>query len=145
MTVPNFMSKSIFLSGFTQGVALCTPFSPRGMIRQKYPAQIGLNPQKHPPEVFYKKGVIQNLARFKWKNLCQIFFFFFVGLRPATLLKKRLWHRCFPVNVAKFLRAPFLQNSSGRLLLWKEGDHSPPLSKSSGKFIENICSVIQFK
>ena len=28
--------------------------------------------------------------------------------RPATLLKKRLWHRCFPVNFAKFLRAPIL-------------------------------------
>ena len=33
--------------------------------------------------------------------------------RPATLLKKRLWHRCFPVNSAKFLRTPFLQNTSG--------------------------------
>ena len=30
------------------------------------------------------------------------------GLRPATLLKKRFWHRCFPVNFAKFLRTPFL-------------------------------------
>ena len=38
-------------------------------------------------------------------------------LRPATLLKKRLWQRCFPVNFAKFLRTPFLQNTSGRLLL----------------------------
>ena len=28
------------------------------------------------------------------------------GLRPATLLKKRLWHRCFPLNFAKFLRTP---------------------------------------
>ena len=28
------------------------------------------------------------------------------GLRPATLLKKRLWHRCFPVNFAKFLGTP---------------------------------------
>ena len=28
-------------------------------------------------------------------------------------LKKRLWHRCFPVNVAKFLRTSFLQNTSG--------------------------------
>ena len=27
-------------------------------------------------------------------------------LMPATLLKKRLWHRCFPVNFAKFLRTP---------------------------------------
>ena len=29
-------------------------------------------------------------------------------LRPATLLKKSLWHRCFPVNFAKFVRTPFL-------------------------------------
>ena len=35
----------------------------------------------------------------------------------ATLLKKRLWHRCFLRNFAKFLRTPFLQNTSGRLLL----------------------------
>ena len=33
-----------------------------------------------------------------------------IGLRPATLLKKWLWHRCFPVNFAKFLR---LQKTSG--------------------------------
>ena len=30
------------------------------------------------------------------------------GLRLATLLKKRLWHRCFPVNFVKHLRIPFL-------------------------------------
>ena len=35
----------------------------------------------------------------------------------ATLLKKRPWHRCFPVNFAKFLRTPVLQNTSARLLL----------------------------
>ena len=28
--------------------------------------------------------------------------------RPATSLRKRLWHRCFPVNFAKFLRTLFL-------------------------------------
>ena len=38
------------------------------------------------------------------------------NLRPATLLKKRLWNRCFPMNFVKFLRTFFLQNSSGRLL-----------------------------
>ena len=37
--------------------------------------------------------------------------------RPAILLKKRLWHRCFPVNFAKFLRTSFLQKTSRRLLL----------------------------
>ena len=52
------------------------------------------------------------------KHLCQSLFFSKVaGLRPAVLLKKKLWHRCFPVNFAKFLRTPFLQNTSGRLLL----------------------------
>ena len=44
-----------------------------------------------------------------------VFFNKVLGLRPATLFKKKLWHRCFPVNFAKFLRAPFLQNTSGRL------------------------------
>ena len=36
---------------------------------------------------------------------------------PASLLKKSLWHRCFPVAFVKFLRRPFLQNTSGRILL----------------------------
>ena len=30
-----------------------------------------------------------------------------LGLRPATILKKRLWCRCFPVSFAKFRRTPF--------------------------------------
>ena len=33
-------------------------------------------------------------------------------------LKKRLWPRCFAVNFVKFFRTPFLQNTSGRMLLW---------------------------
>ena len=52
------------------------------------------------------------------KHLCQSLFFRKVaGLRPVTLLKKKLWHRCFPANFVKFSRAPFLQNTFGRLLL----------------------------
>ena len=38
-------------------------------------------------------------------------------LRPATLSKKRLWHRCFPVNFAKFLRTPFFTEHLRWLLL----------------------------
>ena len=37
--------------------------------------------------------------------------------KVATLLKKRLWHRYFPLNFAKLLRTPFLQNTSGQLPL----------------------------
>ena len=60
------------------------------------------------PEVFCKKDVLENFAKFTVKHLCQSLFFNKVaGLRPATLLKKRLWHRCFTVNFAKFLRTPF--------------------------------------
>ena len=60
-------------------------------------------------KVFCTKGVLRNFAKFSGKHLCQSLFFNKVaGLRPATLLKKRLWHRCFPVNFAKFLRTPFL-------------------------------------
>ena len=65
-----------------------------------------------------RKGVPRNFAKFKGKHLCQRLFFNKVAaLGPATLLKKSLRHRRFPVNFAKFLRAPFLQNTSGRLLL----------------------------
>ena len=50
-----------------------------------------------------------------------------LGLRPATLLKKRLWHKCFPVNFAKFLRTPFftehlLVTASESLLHFSSGN-----------------------
>ena len=65
-----------------------------------------------------RKGVLRNFAKFTGKQLCKSLFFNKVaGLSPATLLKKRLLHRCFPVNFVKFLGISFLQNTSGRLLL----------------------------
>ena len=42
---------------------------------------------------------------------------FYQPRRPRTLFKKRLLHRCFPVNFVKFSITPFLQNTSGRLPL----------------------------
>ena len=51
-----------------------------------------------------QKGVLRNFAKFTGKHLCQSFFF--SGVRPATLLKIRLWHRCFSVSFAKFRRKP---------------------------------------
>ena len=63
---------------------------------------------------FVRKGVFRNFAIFKGKHLYRSLFFNKVaGPRPATLLKKRLWHRCFPMNFAKFLRTPFLWSTSG--------------------------------
>ena len=47
-------------------------------------------------EVFCKKGVLKA-----------------ANLTLTTLLKKRLWHRCFPVKFVKFSRIYFLLNASG--------------------------------
>ena len=64
--------------------------------------------QEQLPEVLCKKGV----------------------LRPATLLKKRLWHKCFPVNFAKFLRTPFSVDHLRWLLL---------------KYLKKVISVFNYK
>ena len=65
------------------------------------------------------KGVLRNFAKFTGKHLCQsLFFNKVVVLSPVSLLKKRLWQRCFPVNFVKFLRTHFLQKTSRRLLLF---------------------------
>ena len=70
-------------------------------------------------EVFCKKCVLRIFANFTGKHLCQsLFFNKFAGLRPATLSKKRLWHRCFPVRFAKFLSAAFFTEHSGGCF-WK--------------------------
>ena len=47
-----------------------------------------------------RKGVPKNFTKFTGKHVCQ-----------------RLWHTCFPVNLAKFLITLFSQNTSGPLLL----------------------------
>ena len=59
-----------------------------------------------------------------------------ISLRPATLLKRRLWHRCFPVNFAKFLRAPFIQNTSGRVLLQEVFHRKAPRKHCVWVFIQ---------
>ena len=65
-----------------------------------------------------RKMFLKNLQNSQENTLCQCLFFKEVaGFRPVTLLKKRLWRRCFPVNFANFVGAPFLQNASGRLPL----------------------------
>ena len=68
--------------------------------------------------MFYKTGVLENLVKFTVKHLCWSPFFNKVaGLRPATLLKKRLQHKCCSANFAKFFKTSFLQNTSRWLLL----------------------------
>ena len=60
-----------------------------------------------------RKCLLRNFAKFTEKHLRQSLFFNKSCLWPATLLKKRLWRRCFSVDFAKFLRTPFLQTPLG--------------------------------
>ena len=92
-------------------------------VSRKYFRIKSRNYRSNRPEVFCKTGVCRNLTKFTEKRICQCLFFNkIVGLRtatlfkkrlwhrclrPPTLFKKRLWHRCLPVNFVKFLRTPF--------------------------------------
>ena len=49
---------------------------------------------------FYKINALKNLAIFTGKHLCWRFFL-------INFIKKRLQHRCFPVNIAKCLSTAF--------------------------------------
>ena len=62
------------------------------------------------PEVFCKKMFLK-ISQSSQENTCARVSFL------ITLLKKRLWHRCFPVNFVKFLRTPFLTELLRWLLL----------------------------
>ena len=64
------------------------------------------------PRRSVRKIYLRNFAKFTGKHLC---------------LKRKFWHRCFPVNFAKFLKISFLWNTSWRLLV---SDITPTLSKS---------------
>ena len=59
----------------------------------------------------------------------------YCSLRPATLLKKRLWRRCFSVSFAKFLRTPFLIEHLRWLLLSinRNDKHSNKNNNGNGK------------
>ena len=63
------------------------------------------------PGVLYKK-VFWEIWQNSQENTCAR-----VSFLLNSLSKKRLWYRCFPMKFVKFLRTPFLQNTSGQLLL----------------------------
>ena len=51
-------------------------------------------------ELFYKKDVLNNFSIFIGKDL---------SFQACSCIKKRLQHRCLPLNIAKFLRTPILK------------------------------------
>ena len=62
--------------------------------------------EKQPPEVFYKKAILKNLAIFTGKHLCwSLFLISFFQKKDSNTM-----------NVAKFLRTSILKNICKRLL-----------------------------
>ena len=64
-----------------------------------------------------RKGVLRNFLKLTGKQLCQSLFL-------NKVLINSLFGTCvfggFRVHFAKFLKSPFLQNTSGRLLLYMQ-------------------------
>ena len=53
---------------------------------------------------FVKKGALKNFANFHRKHLCWIFLLIKLQAQACNFNKKRLQHRCFPVNISKFFK-----------------------------------------
>ena len=70
--------------------------------------------QKHPPEVFYKKGVLRNFAKFTGKHLCQrVFFNKVAGLRPQAFkfIKKDSLAKVFSSEFCEFSKNIFFKRT----------------------------------
>ena len=85
-------------------------------------------------EVFCEKGVLESFTKFTGKHLCwSLFFNKVAGLRPESLLKKRLQYRCFPLNLVKFFKNSFFKNTSAGCFCTK------------GLFLPIFCNEKSFK
>ena len=68
--------------------------------------------------MFFKKGAPKIFATFTGKHLCwSLFLKKLQAWRPASLLTRDSEQRCFPVNIAKFLRTPLFLEHLRWLLL----------------------------
>ena len=54
--------------------------------------------------LFFKIGVLRNFLTCKGKH--QFWSLFSINLEACNFMKKKLQHRCFSVNITKFLRTP---------------------------------------
>ena len=105
----------LFLNDLKKGVSVCSELLFLTKTDCKVSSCIfqcfSLSCKKQSSEGVCEKAVLRNFTKFTGKHLC---------LRPAALLKKRLRHRCFPVNLVKFVRTPFLTEHIWWLLLYKK-------------------------
>ena len=93
-------------------------------LRLRYVICYNTPPQSFSYDNIYHWIVFEDSCTENWSTLLanNLKFYYYRSNRltvpgPANLLKKRLWHRCFPVNFAKFLRTPFFTDHLWWLLL----------------------------
>ena len=75
------------------------------------------NPEAATQRCPIKKVFLEILENSQENTCVRVSFLIKLQTVPATLLKRRLWHRCFAVNFAKFLRTPFVTEHLWWLLL----------------------------
>ena len=59
-----------------------------------------------------KKAVLKNFAILRRTPVLESLFNKVAGLQAFNFIKKRLYHRCFSVNIAKFFRTPILKKTA---------------------------------
>ena len=76
-----------------------------------------MNNKKQPPESFYDKAVLKTFLIPTGKYLRSNLFLSSCRSSVCNFIKKRFQHRCFSVNIAKFLKMVILKKICERLLL----------------------------
>ena len=112
------------LSVFFRALLFLFPIKLTKVIIKMYPVS-----RSSRPEVSCKKDFLRNFTKLTGKHLCQRHFF-------NKVVGLRLYSNSFPVNFAKFLRAPFFTEHLQWLLLniFPHQHHSP-------YHFHNICKL----
>ena len=62
--------------------------------------------------MFFKIGLLKNFANFTENTCVGVYFSSICRPEACNFINRRPYHRSFPVKFSKFLRTPFLQNTS---------------------------------
>ena len=90
-------------------------------------------------KLFYKTGV-KIFSKFAGKHQCRSLLFNKVpSSSPATLLKKRLWHRCSSVDFEELPKHPFCRSSSNGCF-WKRKNQE---EQHGYEFVKNLILFVQ--
>ena len=84
------------------------------------------------------KTFLKSFVKFTEKDLCHNLFF-----KTFCNFKKRLWHKCFPLNSDFFKKHIFLQNTFRSLLLLLENSLRNPWEITKNLPLECCCNNLK--